>query len=278
MPELPAVEHGRRLAESVSLNQIIENVRCPRDDIVFEGVSPARIRRALTGKRILAVHRKGKHIWFELDRPPHPLFHFGMTGGFHTPQSEALKFMPHPSPKETHWPPRFVKVHLTFASGDELVMTNKRRLGRIRLRHDPEHEIPLSLLGFDPLLDMPTPGKFVSLILSRKAVIKPLLMNQSFIAGIGNWIADEVLYQSKIKPTRRANSLSESESRRLHARIRHVIQTAVKADGKKERFPRTWLYHRRWDKGNHHRTIHGRSIKHITLAGRTTAWVPDVQH
>ncbi len=277
MPELPAVEHGRRLAESVSLNQVIERVSCRRDDIVFEGVSPARIRRALTGKRVLAVHRKGKHIWFELDQPPHPLFHFGMTGSFYTPRSEALKFMPHPGPKDMNWPPRFAKIHLFFSNGNELVMTNKRRLGRIRLRRDPENEPPLNQLGFDPLLNLQAPKEFVHALQARNAVIKPLLMNQSFIAGIGNWIADEVLYQSKIKPTRRAGSLSEAEARLLRNKIKHVIQTAVKADGRKDHFPRTWLYHRRWNKNSHSQTINGKPIKHITLAGRTTAWVPDVQ-
>ena len=138
MPELPEVERGRRLAQRIAAGRMIAKVRCARDPIVFEGVSAARWRRALTGRRIIAAHRRGKHIFFELDERPWPVFHFGMTGGFVTPDASALRLASSPKrDAETAWPPRFTKIHLVFDDGGELIMTNKRRLGRIRLRHDP---------------------------------------------------------------------------------------------------------------------------------------------
>ena len=91
-------------------------------------------------------------------------------------------------------------------------MTNARRLGRIRLRHDPLNEPPLNQLGFDPLLDLPSPLVFSALLRGRHTVVN-LLLDQRFAAGVGNWIADEVLYQTGIAPQRRASSLSDAEAK-----------------------------------------------------------------
>ena len=278
MPELPEVERARRLAERLAVGRVITRVRCARDEIVYEGVSPARFRRALASRTVIAAHRHGKHIWFELDARPWPLFHFGMTGGFHTPGKEALKLASSPRKADNTWPPRFTKIHLTFEDGGEIVMTNARRLGRIRLRHDPPAEPPISNLGFDPLLNLPPPRRFVATIQSRKAILKPLLMDQSFAAGVGNWIADEVLYQAGIDPRRRADSLTDDEALRIRAKLKSVIATAVRVDADKSRFPRTWLFHHRWGKNSEAVTHRGEKIHHLTLAGRTTAWVPAAQH
>jgi formamidopyrimidine-DNA glycosylase len=278
MPELPEVERGRRLAERVAAGRTIVNVRCARDPIVFEGIGPARWRRALTGRRVVAVHRRGKHIFFELDERPWPVFHFGMTGGFITPDAAALRLASSPQRAvETAWPPRFVKIHLVFDDGGELVMTNKRRLGRIRLRTDPLNEPPLCELGFDPLLDLPSPARFVEMLRRRSAIIKPLLMDQSFAAGVGNWIADEVLYQARIDPRRQADTLSEAEAKRIRSCLKRITEKAVSVNAEKKRFPRTWLFHRRWGKNSEAVTARGEKIRHVTLAGRTTAWVPEVQ-
>jgi formamidopyrimidine-DNA glycosylase len=278
MPELPEVERGRRLAENVAAGRMIAKVKCARDPIVFEGMSPARWRQVLAGRRVIAVHRRGKYIFFELDDRPWPVFHFGMTGGFVTPDVAALRLASSRKKSvETAWPPRFTKIHLVLDDGGELVMTNKRRLGRIRLRTDPLSEPPLSALGFDPLLDLPAPAQFVELLRRRSAIIKPLLMDQSFAAGVGNWIADEVLYQARIDPRRRSDSLSEAEAKRIRSCLKRIVEKAVSVDADKKRFPRTWLFHRRWGKNRAAVTARGEKIRHITLGGRTTAWVPEVQ-
>lgn len=278
MPELPEVEHGRRLAESVARGRVIERVWCARDPIVLDGISPARMRRALAGKRVEAVRRRGKQLWFELDRPPHPLFHFGMTGAFVTPGSAPLRLASSPAGKtDDGWPPRFAKIRLFLEGGREIVMTNKRRLGRIRLRERPEEEPPISRLGFDPLLDLPGPRAFARLLERRSGNLKGLLLDQSFAAGVGNWIADEVLYQARIDPRRDVPSLTVEEAERIRKSLRRVVRAAVGADAVKSRFPRGWLFHRRWGRDADARTARGERIEFLEVAGRTTAWVPAAQ-
>jgi len=277
LPELPEVERGRRLAEAVAAGRTITDAWCDDDRIVFDGVTPARMRRALAGARVLAVRRRGKHLWFELDHAPHPLFHFGMTGAFVVPGVAALKLASSASRPDATWPPRFAKIRLRFDDGGDLVMTNKRRLGRIRLRRDPEREPPISELGFDPLLDLPPPARFRGLLGARTGVLKGVLLDQSFAAGVGNWIADEVLYQAGLDPRRRTGSLSVAEIERLRRRLGAVVRRAVAVDADKGRFPRTWLFHRRWGKNGDARTAKGERIRFVTVAGRTTAWVPSAQ-
>ena len=277
MPELPEVERGRRLAASVAQGRTIIQVRCARDTIVFQNIAPIKFQHALKSNEVLAVRRHGKFLWFELARPPHPLFHFGMTGAFHTPAALPLQLKSGPKTANLTWPPRFTKIHLFFDDGGELVMTNARRLGRILLRKDPLNESPLNKLGFDPLLNPPTTRSFEKMLQRRSAIIKSLLLDQSFSAGVGNWIADEVLYQAGIDPRRRAHSLSHEEVRRLHRALKSVIRIAVRANADSTCYPRHWLFHERWGKREDAATARGERIVHTIISGRTTAWVPTVQ-
>jgi formamidopyrimidine-DNA glycosylase len=230
------------------------------------------------GKRVLGVHRHGKHLWFELDRRPWPCLHFGMTGGFHVPGRKGVKLKSsgerQPAPG---WPPRFAKLRLTFDDGGELVFADARRLGRVRLRHDPASEPPISLLGFDALAGIPSARAFAELLRGRSAPIKAVLLDQSVAAGVGNWIADEVLYQAGVDPRRRASSLTDAELRRVRDRIRSVVATAVRHNSDSDRFPRRWLFHDRWGKKALAMTSRGERIRYATVGGRTTAWVPTVQ-
>ena len=287
MPELPEVEAARRAAQRIAAGRRIVEAHVADDPIVFEGVTPARFRRALVGRRVRAVRRHGKHLWLELDRRPWPCLHFGMTGGIHVssphrvgPTGRAVRLVSDGRVSRPDWPPRFTKLHLRFADGGELALADGRRLGRIRLRQDPPAEPPISALGFDAWRALPTPARFHAMLRERNAPIKAVLLDQSFAAGIGNWIADEVLYQAGIAPKRRASTLSLAEARRLRSKIRAVIGRAVGAGSDSDRFPRWWLFHRRW---GHRRggppatTVRGEHIRHETVGGRTTAWVPSAQ-
>jgi len=279
MPELPEVEYGRQIAGKVAQGRRIVEARCADDPIVFEGVAPARFRRALVGRRVRAVRRHGKHLWFELDRRPWPCLHFGMTGGFHTaPGGPRVKLKSSRKRPDHAWPPRFTKLHLVFDDGGELVVADARRLGRIRLRQDPVHEPPISFLGFDAHRALPAPARFRELVRHREAPLKALLLDQGFAAGVGNWIADEVLYQARLDPRRRASSLSDAEIARMRGALRHVMNTAVRLSNDSDRYPRGWLFHRRWGKSPRAVTRTGERIHHITVGGRTTAWVPARQH
>ncbi|HKW93431.1 MAG TPA: DNA-formamidopyrimidine glycosylase family protein [Methylomirabilota bacterium] len=294
MPELPEVEAARRAAHKVAKGRRIVEAHVAEDPIVYEGVAPARVRRALVGRRVKAVRRHGKHLWLELDRRPWPCLHFGMTGGIHVPRppagaaarraalpaGRAVRLVSDGNVDRPDWPPRFTKLHLRFADGGELALADGRRLGRIRLRTDPATEPPISALGFDAWRALPAPARFHAMLRERNAPIKAVLLDQSFAAGIGNWIADEVLYQAGIAPRRKAATLSAAEARRLRAKIRAVIGLAVRSGSDSDRYPRWWLFHRRW---GHRRggppatTVRGEHIRHETVGGRTTAWVPSVQ-
>jgi formamidopyrimidine-DNA glycosylase len=96
-------------------------------------------------------------------------------------------------------------------------------------------------------------------------------------AGVGNWIADEVLFQASLRPDRAADRLSVDEIRRLRARLLAVVRRAVSVDADADRFPRSWLFHYRWGKDRMARTWRGEKIVHTVVAGRTTAWVPTRQ-
>lgn len=277
MPELPEVERGRRIAERVARGRVITRVEAADDPIVFDKLSPRAVVARLRGRRVLEVRRLGKQLWFELDRPPFPLFHFGMTGAFHTPGEARLALESDRRDEPDQWPPRFTKIHLFLDDGGELVMTNKRRLGRIRFRAQPLAERPLSELGFDPLVDLPPARRFAELLARRSGTLKGVLLDQSFAAGVGNWIADEVLYQAKLDPRRKVGGLSPLEVGRLRTCLGRVVERAVRVDADKRRFPRTWLFHHRWGHEQGAKTARGEAIEFLTIAGRTTAWVPSRQ-
>jgi formamidopyrimidine-DNA glycosylase len=200
-----------------------------------------------------------------------------MAGGLSTTRRRAVPLRstrrqrPRPG-----WPPRFTRLVLEFEDGGALAIADGRRLGRIRLRHEPAAEPPIAGLGFDALREVPPPARFRALARARAAPVKALLLDQSFAAGVGNWIADEVLYQARIAPRRPARSLTDAELDRLRARLRAVIGTAVRLGADGDRFPRSWLFHRRWDR-RPGITARGDAIRWDTVAGRTAAWVPAVQ-
>jgi len=156
-------------------------------------------------------------------------------------------------------------------------MPDARRFGRIRLQHDPENESPIADLGFDPLHALPGARELEALLGRRRAPVKTVLLDQGLFAGVGNWIADEVLFQARIPPQRLASALTPDQVRQLRLRLLSIVRKAVAVGANSDRFPRSWLFHHRWGKDRQARTSRGESIVHETIGGRTTAWVPSRQ-
>jgi formamidopyrimidine-DNA glycosylase len=156
-------------------------------------------------------------------------------------------------------------------------MPDPRRFGRIRLQERPEDEHPLASLGFDVLEGLPRAPDLGALLARRRGPVKAVLLDQSLFAGVGNWIADEALYQSAIDPRRPASSLSPAEVQRLRSRLLAIVRLAVEVGADDRRFPRGWLFHRRWGRARDARTARGERIVHLTIGGRTTAFVPSRQ-
>ena len=173
MPELPEVEAGRRLAEGVALGRRVSAAECADDPTVYDEATPADVADVLVGSRIAAVQRWGKHLWLRPEEGPCVTVHFAMTGAFRTPGDEPLQLMEGPRPDA--WPPRFVKLELTFDDGGKLAFVNARRFGRVRLRGEPMEEEPLSGYGFDPLLAMPDLRRFRTLLAGRRGTFAALL-------------------------------------------------------------------------------------------------------
>jgi formamidopyrimidine-DNA glycosylase len=263
VPELPEVEAARRRAERHLVGRRIVAVSAAPDPIVFDGTSPRRLA-ALRDRKVVAVRRRGKHLWFELDRRPHLLLHFGMSGGLRLDRAGEPR-------------PRFWKLDLTVGGQRRLVFTDPRRLGRVRLRRHPEGEDPLARLGFDVLDDLPRAPELVAILARHGAPVKAVLLDQSLFAGVGNWIADEVLYQAALDPRRPASSLAREEVGRLRSRLHDIVRRAVAVDADSARLPRTWLFHRRWGRKPGAHTVRGEPIEFLTVGGRTTAWVPSRQ-
>jgi formamidopyrimidine-DNA glycosylase len=263
MPELPEVETVRRRLEKVLRGRRIVLVQAVPDPIVYGTLTPARFEQALQGARVTAVGRKGKHLWLALDRRPWPVLHFGMTGWIHVDRDGPDR--------------RFTRLTLETDKGTRIVFTDPRRFGRIRLQDDPVREPPISNLGFDPLEGVPPAAELRALLRRRHAAIKAVLLDQGVFAGVGNWVADEVLFQAGLRPQRPASGLSLAQVSALRSALVRVVRKAVDVGADDERFPATWLFHHRWGRNATARTSGGDRIVHETIGGRTTAWVPTRQ-
>jgi formamidopyrimidine-DNA glycosylase len=268
VPELPEVEAARHVVAAALVGREIVGVDAVADPIVFVRIGPPALRKALVGRTVTGVGRKGKHLWIEMDRRPWLALHFGMTG--------ALHVLPPGRERPRSW-----KLEITADDGGRIVYTDPRRFGRVRLHQDPPHEPPISELGHDPLEGLPPVAALHALLQRRARAVKPLLLDQAIFAGVGNWIADEVLFQAGISPHRPASSLSLAEVRKLRSSILSVIRTAVKVGADSDRFPKGWLFHHRWGGQRSYigasGPVRGKGpgdMVRETIGGRTAAWVP----
>lgn len=282
---MPEAEWSRQLAEKHLRGKRVKAVRFVDDRIVFDGVLPAAFAKQLQGRRVEETCRWGKQLWFQMDEAPQPMFHLGMTGTLRVQGAKALQYVnaKKNDPDAEKWPPKFWKVELEMEDGTRFAFTDARRFGRIKLLAEPRLEPPVSEMGFDPLHEMPSLEIFREGLRKRSCDVKALLLDQSFAAGVGNWIADEVLYQAKIHPQERVNTLQPDAIAAMHEKMSFVIRTACRLICADKDFPKTWLFHYRWAKKSGADAAgaavdgHGRPIQFVTSGGRTSAFVPEVQ-
>lgn len=213
MPELPEVEtivKDLHAAGIVGKTLTIARVFWMR---TIAEPSVAEFCRLLQNKTVSGVRRRGKFIVFDLVGGERLLIHLRMSGRLHwVAQDEKRE--------------RHEHVVLGFADGGELRFHDPRKFGRIYLT--PEAETVLGRLGPEPLNPAFTVGLLQSMMKSRKRQLKPLLLDQRFIAGLGNIYADEALWESKLHPQRISNELSKKEVAALHAAIRRVLRRGLK--------------------------------------------------
>ncbi|KZP15254.1 AtMMH-1 [Athelia psychrophila] len=257
MPELPEVERAAAAITAVGAGKIIERVETNEDTIVYSECTHEEFAAAITGRTLKTAKRYGKVFYLHLEgEGKMPVLHFGMTGAIQINGGPAMYYRNKPSKPEA-WPPRFTKfiLHLRDPSAGpdapvtQLAFVDARRLGRIRLCASPMTEPPISALGFDPILSMPSLVDFVTSMKKRTCPIKALLLDQSFSAGVGNYVADEILYHARVHPEQRCNTLTEAHLAALHLQTSEVCRIAVEANADDEKYPDNWLFKWRWGKG-----------------------------
>lgn len=280
MPELPEVEAARRLLERTLKGRRIKGAECAPDEIVLMGGQPQAVAERLEGAVVEGVGRHGKTFWLSLEGRGAVCGHLGMSGSVARVDGQATTAVNYKQNKGggigPDGRPKYLKLWLPV-EGSAAAMMDPRRLARIWPADDPMSHPKLLDLGPDAYTALPAKGQFLAAVSRRRTPIKALLLNQSFLAGIGNWIADEVLYQAEIAPARLAASLSPAEAERLRESIRDVLDRACRVEADYTQFPETWLFHSRWGGSKGEEVHDGYRIIRETIGGRTTAWAPDKQ-
>jgi formamidopyrimidine-DNA glycosylase len=215
MPELPEVETIVRGLREPLVGRQFTGVRVSWENLIARP-SVEEFEQGLVGQRILGLKRRGKYLVFALSGGGSLIIHLRMTGRFliKNPGDELDKY-----------------DHLIFEldDGRELRFNNMRKLGRVYLVDDADEIV--GRLGPEPLDDDFVPADFAALLSARWGMIKPLLLNQRFIAGIGNIYADEALFAACIHPERGADTLTTEEIERLYHTTRRVLRQGIENRG-----------------------------------------------
>lgn len=217
MPELPEVEHIVRGLQTLLPGYTIQDA-IVRWERTLATHTPEALAQAIRGRTFASVSRRGKYILMELP-PGWLIVHLRMTG--------RLYFCAAPDPAWEQDPHVHVILHL---DGDaRLYLHDTRKFGRLYLVSDPQRIV--GGLGAEPLDMALTPSRLGALLRARKRQLKPLLLDQSALAGLGNIYVDESLWAAQIHPLARSDTLSQQQITRLHAGIRGVLQEALAHGG-----------------------------------------------
>jgi len=223
MPELPEVETIRRGLQEKIKNKQIKYVVINVDKIVKKP-SLGEFITKIKGKKIKEVDRRGKYIIIYLDSKDKLIVHLGMTGLLIYPYDNKI------TEKEIN--PKHNHLIFTFTDDTQLVFNDVRRFGKIFLVSNIDEVESITKLGVEPLEDYFTEEVFIQVLnKKKKGKVKPFLMNQKFITGLGNIYANEVLYRSNIHPLRLISSLNKKEVRNLYQQIKLVLSEAVELRG-----------------------------------------------
>ena len=228
MPELPEVESARSVIEHNGLRRRIVDVD-DSDSYVCRPHVPGEIRHALLGGELIAAMRRGKSMWCQTDPSSGDVtlgIHLGMSGKIVIADANGTEVDggDYWEGRRQRGDYRWARFTVTFADGGRLMLVDPRRLGRIRLNP------PIEQLGPDAQLI--TPAQFrAALAAGSSAPVKARLMDQRRIAGIGNLLADEILWRARLHPARAVSSLTAAEQSRLLRASRDTIRAALRDGG-----------------------------------------------
>jgi formamidopyrimidine-DNA glycosylase len=261
MPELPDVEAvARRLRRAVHGRRVTRVQVVDRS--VVRSPAPRQFVARLQGRRIETVGRRGKYLLMPLSGGLLLVGHLRMTGDFVVVQRQA---------------PRRPHTRLVLGLGpDDVRFIDQRRFGHVDLiaGQDAGRLAGLGTLGVEPLEPAFSLSRLRSLIDRRRGTVKPFLLRQDLIAGIGNIYADEILFQARLHPARTLDTLTDGEVRTLHQAIRRVLRRAIVALSHHGRAVGT-LVEVRERGGTCPRC--GRRLRSATIGGRTAYFCPRCQ-
>lgn len=255
MPELPEVERAVRAIRPRVTGQTITDFRVLHPALARR--LPRGYRRMLRGDRILGIERRGKHQLFRLESGRTLHVHFRMTGWWQFGSSRDPV-------------PAYGRAVIELRDGGRLVLEDPRALGSIALY--PAGAEPSLGLGSEPFDRALTPARFHALLRERRTPIKPTLLNQRVIAGLGNIYAAEALWRARISPFVEARQLSAIRAARLLGAIRAVLRRASGA-----RYHESDQRFAVYDHFGRPCRRCGASVARAVQAGRTTYYCPRCQ-
>jgi formamidopyrimidine-DNA glycosylase len=223
MPELSEVETFKKYFDKTSLNHVIKEVKI-RDERILK-VSKELFTKALKNKNFQETIRHGKYLLIKID-PQYLIMHFGMTGD--------LEYFENATDE-----PKYTKVLFQFTNGHFLSYISQRMFGHLDLTNSLEDFLDKKNLGPDAY--KMSYDDYKTTLGRRSAIMKSALLNQSIFAGIGNIYSDEILFQSKLNPKRKINTLDENELKELFQNIKKVLQYGIDFKGELENYSKDLL-------------------------------------
>ena len=286
MPELPEVENFRQLLLPVVDHELTVEVKGDHPRIKVDEFSNAHSREA-SGKLVCTdVLRRGKQICLVLSRSraiKYMYLHMGMTGSIRVHGKaenwgEKKESGPTDVPLDSDpWPPKYTCI--IFASPTTnytAYFCDPRKFGSAYIANDLtdfESLAPDALTCSDPTI---VDGHILPSITNQRLGIKAILLDQKrAVSGVGNWVADEVLYQCKMHPDQ--TKLDACEAAAIYEKLHDIVCVAVQSLKEDRSYPENWLFHYRWTGKKSGKDAEGRSISFITSGGRTSAIINTLQ-
>ncbi len=232
MPELPEVEVVKRSLESSIQNLFIKRVKINEVNLRYK-ISHSKLTK-LTGLKIKKIERRSKFLLFFFNKPIVMLVHLGMTGKFFFINQKNKKF------KTSFYynlnlekDIKHDRVIIFFKNKQRLIYNDVRKFGFIKFLQlsNYKENFHLNNLGPEPLGGNFNQNYFKSYINNRSRFVKDILMDQRFVAGLGNIYANEILFSSKIKPTRKVKTLKDNEIKKIIFFTKKILKNSIKFGG-----------------------------------------------
>lgn len=271
MPELPEVETVVRGLREPLVGRTILDVWTDWPNSL-RGADPAAVSARIRGQQVVAIDRRAKYILCRLSGGDVLVVHLKMTGRLYVALAD-----------EVHDADRWVHVRLSLDEGRQLRFSDARKFGFVSVVSDVKELAPN--LGPEPLTDDFTPTYLAAQLKRHHKAIKALLLDQEFLAGVGNIYADEALFRAGIHPLRAADSLTKAESARLFGTIREALTAGLEREGASINWYRkpdgtsgsAQLHFLAYDREGQPCVTCGTPIEKIRVAQRGTHFCPSCQ-